>query len=84
MKPLPTDTMLLDGSGAIRFERKKPQAERWTLQDMRENSPSGVIEWHKKNYLAVAIMYSIMVFGMINAGIIGYFGWQTIKMLSSS
>lgn len=44
MKPLPTDTMLLDGSGVIRFERKKPQAERWTRQDMRDNLPSGVVE----------------------------------------
>ena len=81
MKPLPTDTMLLDGSGVIRFERKKPQAERWARQDMRENSPSGVIQWHKRNWSGAVVMYSVGVFGLINATIIGYFGWQTIKML---
>lgn len=75
MKPLPTDTMLLDGSGALYFVRKKPQAERWTRQDMRENSPSGVVERHKRNRFGAVVLYSVAAFGLLNAGIIGYFGW---------
>lgn len=83
MKPLPSDTMLLDGSGALHFVRKKPQAERWTRQDMRENSPSGVVEWHKRNRFGAVVLYSVAAFGLLNAGIIGYFGWQTIKMIGN-
>lgn len=75
MKPLPTDTMLLDGSGVLYFVRKKPQAERWTRQDMRENSPSGVIKWRKRNLIGD------VTFVLVNVGIIGYFGWQTLKMI---
>lgn len=39
----PTDMLLLDGSGALYFVARQPQATKMTRQEMRESSQSGVV-----------------------------------------
>lgn len=72
MKPLPTDTMLLDGSGALYFVRKRPQAEPMTRQELRESSPHGAIEWQQKNYFGFFAFLAAMSTGLITAGLIAH------------
>lgn len=78
MRSLPTDTMLLDGSGDLNWQRKKPKAERFTRQELREASPSGVVEFQKKNYFGFWAFISVMAISFVNALIAAYF---IIKMV---